>query len=50
MGIAKILTEVWEFIRKYQYQTLDVYQRLVIIAEKRGITPPKPMVNMEKEE
>ena len=45
-GIARTLTDVWNFTRKYQYFTLDVYKRLIIIAQKKGIKIPKTKVNM----
>jgi hypothetical protein len=46
VGIAKTLTEAWSFTRKYQFFTLDVYNRLVKIAQKRGIKIPKTKIKM----
>ena len=48
-SVAKSLTELWKYTRKQQVFTLDVYARLVKIAEKRGIKVPKTKVKMYAE-
>jgi len=49
MGVAKRLTETWKFTRKQQSFTLDVYARLVKVAERRGVIVPKTEMNMYAE-
>jgi hypothetical protein len=49
MGIARRLTEVWNFTRKYQHFTIDTYQRIVKIAQQKDIPIPKTKINMTKE-
>ena len=38
--------KVWKFARKYPYWLSKIYNRIVVLAEKRKIDIPKPKINM----